>query len=370
MIPLYGIGLSMLTRKTDIHRFQDNLMAWYQAHHRKLPWRESNNPYHIWISEVMLQQTQVKTVIPYYYNFVHRFPTLYDLASADLETVLKMWEGLGYYARVRNFHKAVNIIAKDLNRIIPDNFIEFKKLPGVGDYIGAAVQSIAFGHPYAVVDGNVKRVLARLYCIPAPVNKPSSHNQFKSHADTLLYKRDSGTFNQAMMELGALVCTPRSPQCSACPVSEFCKAMLTDKVNQYPKRVKSKKIPLYHISAGIVRKDGTFLITRRKLDGLLGGLWEFPGGKLKTNESARSACIREIKEETNITVSAGPHLTTIHHAYTHFKIKMDIFYCDYISGKIHLNGPIDFKWIRLSDIDNFAFPKANLKFIPLIEQEQ
>ncbi len=359
----------MTVQQTDICRFQKKLVKWYQAHHRKLPWRESHDPYHIWISEVMLQQTQVKTVIPYYFNFISRFPTLQDLADADLETVLKMWEGLGYYARARNFHKAVNIISKKLNGAIPDDVCRFKKLPGVGDYIGAAVQSIAFGRSLAVVDGNVKRVVARLYCIKYPVNKPSSHKRFKAYADRLVDKNDPGTFNQAMMELGALICTPKKPQCHACPVFEFCQAALSDTVDQYPGRVKSRKTPTYNVAAGIVRKNGTILITRRKLEGLLGGLWEFPGGKLKPGEDAPAACIREIREETGIRVQTDSHLTTIHHAYTHFKIKLDVFYCNYVSGRIHLNGPIDFRWIRLKDIDRFAFPKANLKFIPLIEDE-
>jgi A/G-specific adenine glycosylase len=316
----------------------------------------------------MLQQTQVKTVIPYFLNFINRFPTLQDFAGADLQTVLKMWEGLGYYARARNFHKAADIVVKDMEGIIPDDFQTFIKLPGVGDYIGAAVQSIAFGHPFAVVDGNVKRVLARIHRVDEPVNKPGSHRQFKILADLHLDENDPGTFNQAMMELGALICSPKNPRCPSCPVSEFCKVFLSDTADQFPKRIEPKKIPVFHIAAGIVRKNGKLLITRRKLNGLLGGLWEFPGGKVEKGEEASSACIREIKEETSIIVETDAYLTTIHHAYTHFKIRMDIFYCRYISGRIHLNGPIDHKWIRLTDIDRFAFPKANLKFIPLIQK--
>ena len=352
----------------DIKLFQDRLMSWYQAHQRKLPWRESKDPYHIWISEVMLQQTQVKTVIPYYLKFTDRFPTPGDLARSDLGEVLKMWEGLGYYARARNLHKAAIIVSKELNGIIPDAYDRFRALPGVGEYIGAAVLSIAFGKPFAVVDGNVKRVLARVYGIPYPVNKTRSHKFFKPVADSLLYKNDPGQFNQAMMELGALMCTPGKPMCRTCPVSKVCTAFLSDQVDNYPRRMKTRKVPTYHIAAGIVRKKGKVLITRRKLDGLLGGLWEFPGGKLEKNEDAMSACIRELKEETGIRAEIDSHLTTIDHAYTHFKIRMDIFYCRHISGRVQLNGPIDFKWIRLKDMDQFAFPKANLKFIPLIKE--
>ncbi len=316
----------------------------------------------------MLQQTQVKTVIPYFLNFIIRFPTLQDFAQADLEMVLKIWEGLGYYARARNFHKAAGIVTKDMNGIIPDDFKTFIALPGAGEYICAAVQSIAFGHAFAVVDGNVKRVLARLHCIDTPVNTPGSHKKFKVLADLHLDKKDPGTFNQAMMELGALICSPKNPGCKSCPVSEFCKADISGMVDKYPARVQSRKTPTFHIAAGIVQKKDQLLITRRKLDGLLGGLWEFPGGKVEKGEDASSACIREIKEETGIIVGIHSHLTTIHHAYTHFKIKMDIFYCRYISGRVRLKGPMDHKWISLSDIGRFAFPKANLKFIPLIKK--
>ncbi len=314
----------------------------------------------------MLQQTQVKTVIPYYLKFVQSFPTIPDLAAADLDFVLKHWEGLGYYARARNFHKAAKIAANQYGGRVPDHFEVFKTLPGVGDYIGAAVQSIAFGHPIAVVDGNVKRVLSRIYCFEFPVNQSSAHKSFKAHADRLMAGKDPGAFNQAMMELGALVCTPKNPDCPACPVSAFCKAFKTSAVNQYPRRIKQKKVPLYHIAAGIVAKQDKLLITKRKADGLLGGLWEFPGGKLNKGEQASAACIREIKEETGLQVKIDTHLATIHHAYTHFKIKMEVFCCSYVSGRVRLNGPVDHQWIKLKDISRFAFPKANLKFIPLI----
>jgi len=353
---------------TDIPKFQENLGTWYQEHHRNLPWRKTHDPYHIWISEVMLQQTQVKTAIPYFLNFLDRFPCIHDLAQSDLETVLKMWEGLGYYARARNFFKAAQIISRQKNGVIPKDFNEFKQLPGVGNYISAAVQSIAFGLPFAVVDGNVKRILARLYCIAHPINKSIHYHSFQDSADGLLNKNDPGTFNQAMMELGALVCTPRNPKCITCPVSEFCRAFVSDLVNTYPVRVRARKVPTYHIAVGIIRKNKKLLITRRKLEGLLGGLWEFPGGKLNPHETASSACVRELKEETGITARIDHHLATIHHAYTHFKIKMEVFHCSYVSGRVFLRGPIDFKWIRLRDIDTFAFPKANLKFIPLIQE--
>lgn len=351
----------------DIRQIRKNLTTWYIKNRRKLPWRENQNPYHIWISEVMLQQTQVKTVLPYYFKFLETFPSIGDLAGADLEQVLKLWEGLGYYARARNFHKAAGIVVQKHGSRVPDNLETFIQLPGVGDYIGCAVQSLAFGHPHAVVDGNVKRVLARLFLIDRPVNKSSSHRRFKETAQKLLDRADPGTFNQAVMELGALICSPRQPKCPECPIQNFCRASEERKIDLYPKRITPPKVPTHHIAAGVVRKNGKLLITRRKLDGLLGGLWEFPGGKVEKGETAREACAREIKEETGITVRVDDHLARINHAYTHFKIKMDVYYCSHMAGCIRLNGPIDYQWISISEIDRFAFPKANNKFIPMID---
>lgn len=339
------------------------------ANQRKLPWRENSSPYGVWVSEVMLQQTQVKTVIPYYLKFMATYPAVQDLAQEDLEPILKVWEGLGYYARARNLHKAAQIVVRDMNGQVPDNFTSFLSLPGVGDYIASAVQSIAFGGVHAVVDGNVKRVLARLFCLDTPVNQGNAHKTFKSMATRLLDESDPGNFNQAIMELGALVCTPKSPDCNHCPLAGNCQAFDLDQTEQFPTRIKKKKVPTHHIAVGIVRKNDRVLITKRKLDGLLGGLWEFPGGKVEKKESADAACVREIMEETGIHATTTAFLTRINHAYTHFRIEMDVFYCNYISGRVNLNGPIDHKWVKIKDLSQYPFPRANLKFMPLIVDE-
>ncbi len=349
-------------------QIQQVLTRWYQIHQRRLPWRDSADPYHIWVSEVMLQQTQVNTVVPYFHKFLAAFPAIRDLAEADLDAVLKRWEGLGYYARARNLHKAARQVVSTSNGRIPDRFADFKALPGVGDYIASAVMSIAFGKPHAVVDGNVKRVLSRLFCLDMPVNHSSAHGKFKPLAQALLDQKDPGGFNQAVMELGALICTPASPDCASCPLTGLCFARNDSRVREFPVKITRKKTPCYHISTGIVIKNNKLLITQRKPEGLLGGLWEFPGGKVKNNETAQAACIREIKEETGLTVRISGFLTRIRHAYTHFKIEMDVFFCDHVSGDVVLDGPMDFQWIDPSGIRRFAFPKANLKFIEMIQQ--
>jgi len=351
----------------EIELIRSLLIEWYNRHHRRLPWRETDNPYRIWISEVMLQQTQIQTVLPYYQKFLLHFPDVKRLADADLQMVLKVWEGLGYYARARNMHKAAKIILEQYAGEFPENRKLIEKLPGVGDYIAAALLSIAFDQPYAVVDGNVKRVLARLYEITAPINKSSSYRIFKEAAERLLDHHQPGIFNQAMMELGATICKPRNLECNRCPIRFLCHASQAGSINEFPKRIKTPKTPRHHIVVGVVYKNNHMLITRRKPEGLLGGLWEFPGGKVRKHENAERACVREIKEEVNLNVEVTRHVTQVKHAYTHFKILMEVFSCRYVSGEVKLNGPVDFRWIMRWEIEQYPFPKANHKFIHMLD---
>ncbi|KPJ78309.1 MAG: A/G-specific adenine glycosylase [Deltaproteobacteria bacterium SG8_13] len=352
----------------QIHKFRKRLLDWYRDSRRKLPWRETKDPYRIWVSEVMLQQTRVETVIPYFLRFLQRFPYLPSLARSDLQEVLKAWEGLGYYARARNLHRAARIVAAQYAGIVPQDPDHFGKLPGVGGYIRAAVASIAFDRPLAAVDGNVKRVLSRLMQIDAPVNRPSSHRSFESAAQLLLDSRHPGNFNQAMMELGAVTCTAGRPTCPGCPVRSACSAFREKVVDKYPVRIRSEPVPVYGIAVGVVCRNSRVLITRRKNEGLLGGLWEFPGGKIGPREDPATACIREIREEVNLHVEVRQHLARVRHAYTHFKIVMDVYRCRYLSGRVKLNGPVDYRWISVEEIDRFAFPKANHKFFPLLRK--
>jgi A/G-specific adenine glycosylase len=355
-------------KPNDLKKFRKKLLTWYHHHQRRLPWRETIDPYHIWVSEVMLQQTQIKTVLPYYRNFLLQFPDVQHLAASKLQDVLKAWEGMGYYARARNLHRAAKVITTQHHGKVPEDPTEIRKLPGVGDYIAAAVLSIAYNRPHAVVDGNVKRVLARLYKIDAPINTSSSFKTFKTISKGLIDLRHPGLFNQAMMDLGSMLCKPKNPLCHDCPLPSFCHARQEGVVSEYPKRIQKPAVPLNHIVAGVIYKDNHMLITRRKSEGLLGGLWEFPGGKVRENESPESACSREIKEEVNLEVRIHKHITRVKHAYTHFKIIMDVFVCEYVSGEVQLNGPADYHWIALHEIDQYPFPKANRKFIPLLDK--
>ncbi len=354
--------------RKKIQIFRKALLGWYRVNKRDLPWRNTDDPYRIWVSEVMLQQTQVITVVPYYHRFLQHFADLKSLARANSQDVLTVWEGLGYYARARNLHRAASIVLKEHRGVIPDRWQEFRKLPGVGDYIAAAVLSLAFEKPFPVVDGNVKRVLARLLVMKNPVNKSSSAKIFREAAGTLLDQKKPGTFNQAMMELGALVCKPQQPLCNICPVPKICRAYQSGKVLNYPLKLKKPPTPQYRIAVGVVFKNGRVLITRRKPSGLLGGLWEFPGGKIDKGEQPASACIREIKEEVNLAIKVDSRLSRVKHAYTHFKIVMDVFCCSYIAGRVALNGPVEHRWINLKKLADFPFPKANHKFFPELKR--
>ena len=344
--------------------FRDALLDWFKNYQREMPWRNTDDPYRIWVSEVMLQQTQVKKVVDYYEKFIARFPSVADLAAARLQDVLKAWEGLGYYARARNLHKAAQVIVNELDGEVPREYATFRKLPGVGDYSAAAVQSIAFNAPYAAVDGNIKRVLARLFLMDAPINDAKSTKLFQQEADTLLDQDAPGLFNQAVMELGAMVCRPQSPTCLVCPVNAFCEAFQTGRQDEFPKRRASKRTPEHHLAVGVIyNAAGEVLITQRQLDGLLGGLWEFPSGEIAEGETAEAACVRNVAEVVNLSVTNVRYLTRVRHAFTHFKIVVDVFRCDYQAGDVVLNGPRDAKWVAVSGLRDYPLPRATHKFL-------
>lgn len=349
-------------------QIRERLVAWYGQNSRSLPWRNSEDPYHIWVSEVMLQQTQVKTVLPYYHRFLRRFPSLNDLAAADLQDVLKIWEGLGYYTRARNLHRAARVVAKEHGGQIPQERNELRRLPGVGDYIAGAVSSIAFRRPVPAVDGNVKRVLARVMEIGDPADQPGAFRTFEAAAERFLDPQRPGISNQALMELGATLCRPRDPDCAACPLRSSCRACASGRVTAYPKRTARRTVPEHRLAAGVVFRRSRILITRRGPKGLLAGLWEFPTGELDVKEEPEAACIRSIREQTGLSVRVSGYVGRVRHAYTHFKIVMDVFCCQLVSGQVRLKGPADHRWILLADIPRYPFPRANHKFIPLLEK--
>jgi A/G-specific adenine glycosylase len=346
------------------------LAAWYAANRRDLPWRRTTDPYGIWISEVMLQQTRVATALPYYQRFVRRFPDVYSLSRADFQTVLKLWQGLGYYSRARNMHKAAGIIATEHDGKFPDQWEAVRQLPGIGNYIASAVLSIAFDRPHAVVDGNVKRVTARLFQVDSPVNLAASHRLFQHLATRLLDREHPGDHNQAMMELGALVCTPGKPDCSRCPVSTSCRAFINGTVRNHPKRIKKGPLPERHVAAGVVKKNGRILLVQRSASGLLGGLWEFPGGAVGLDRDTESACVKQLKATVNLDVAIESHLATVRHTYTHFKLRLELYLCRWKAGRVFLRGPSGFKWLVPSQVVDLPLHGAMIKALKTLAAER
>lgn len=326
-----------------------------------MPWRGEADPYKIWISEIMLQQTQVQQATPYFRNFILLFPSVYDLAEADQQEVLKAWEGLGYYSRARNLHAAAKMVVEDFDGKVPQSYDEIIKLKGVGPYTAAAVTSIAFNKPNAVVDGNVIRVLSRYYGIEDDTRSSKTRRNIQELADELIDDQKPGDFNQALMELGSEVCTPTKPNCDECPVRSGCIAAKTAKTEVIPYKSPAKKKPHYIIGVGVIEResDDKLLIALRPNDAMLGGLWEFPGGKKEDNETIQQTVERELNEELGVEVKAYQELMNFKHTYSHFSITMHAWHCKLISGEPMPKESQEIRWVNKEELEKYPFPKAN-----------
>ncbi|MDD3095025.1 MAG: A/G-specific adenine glycosylase [Candidatus Neomarinimicrobiota bacterium] len=301
------------------------LMRWFEQRRREMPWRGSDNPYHIWVSEMMLQQTQVAAVEKYYPKWIARFPDVFSLAQAPLEEVLKVWEGLGYYTRARNFHKGAKYIAEraaSRRQPFPNTYEDWLKVPGVGPYTAAAVSSIAFRYPAAVLDANVLRVMARLFCFERDTASPVLRRDLFACMNSAFYDYHPGWVNQAWMELGSLQCKPK-PDCSACPLKEFCCAFSRNAVAEFPRKKAKKKIPVRTGAAFIICRRDRFLLLCRPAEGFLGGLWEFPGYTLREKDTD-GAAFRNFVQENHLQPEAQ-EMTRIRHTYSHFHQDMYIY---------------------------------------------
>ncbi len=343
------------------------LAAWYRKTHRKLPWRETSDPYAIWLSEIMLQQTQVATVTPYYHRFLLRFPTVQALAGAGQEQVLKLWEGLGYYRRARQLIPA----AREIVRLggWPRTAKELQKLPGIGRSTAGAIASFAFGAREPILDGNVKRVWCRLSAlVPSPGS--AGERLLWRLSEAAVAKADPATVNQALMELGATVCTPRQPSCAECPLKVRCRAYELGQTERYPVATKPKTPRrVVDVSVAILMRGDRFLVTRRPDDALLGGLWELPGGKWEEGEDGEAALHRELREELGVTARVTASFPVVRHAYTHFSVRLHPFLCR-IVGRREPSSHLPSRWIRRGDIGALAFPKGTLKVFAAVWPEK
>ncbi|MDJ0522774.1 MAG: A/G-specific adenine glycosylase [Planctomycetota bacterium] len=350
-----------------VARLRRNLLRHYDRHQRDLPWRRTSDPYAIWVSEVMLQQTRVETVRERWTQFLERFPDLAVLARAREQSVLKAWEGLGYYRRARSLHKAAKVVLAEHGGRLPDEVDALRALPGFGDYTAAAVGSIAFGRRAAVVDGNVIRVLTRLLDDDGDVTRAATKRRIQAAADRLLAPRRPGDWNQALMELGATVCTPRSPSCLLCPLQRDCAGRAAGRAEELPVKPARGPTPHHDIAAGLVWRGDRLLIARRPADGLLGGLWEFPGGKRRDGESLAEACVREVREETGLEVTSPEPFLSLDHAYTHFRITLHLFHCVSEHGTPRPLGCEAPRFVSVDELDRYPFPRANRRALDALQ---
>jgi len=343
--------------------FAKKLCAWYQKYSRKLPWRETTDPYKIWISEIMLQQTTVNAVIPYYQKWIKVYPTVYHVAKAPLQKILKLWQGLGYYTRAKNIHLSSKIICDQYQGKVPKDPSLLKKLPGFGPYTVGAVMSIAFDKRHPIVDANVRRVFMRILAIDGFADT-TQDPKILVHLEKIMPKRNLRTFNQALMELGALVCRNHEPLCSICPVKSLClgyKKGIQEIIPQPKKRV----INDIDAAIGILKRENKYFIQKRPERGLLAGLWEFPGGKLRSRETPIQALKRELKEELGIEVKRARHVMNVRHFYTQYRVNLHVSICEPTS---YPQPQKTRKWVTLKDLRMFPMPSGSAKIVERLSE--
>lgn len=342
-------------------RFSPKLKRWYQKNARDLPWRRTSDPYRIWISEIMLQQTTVAAVVPYYEKWMAVFPAVKDVAAAPPQKILKLWQGLGYYSRARNIHKAARVIGETYGGELPDSYDELLKLPGFGPYTAGAVASIAFDRRVRIIDANVRRVVMRQLALTGHAD--GRHDKtIGVFLEKVMPRRGNNIFNQAMMELGALICRSRQPSCLLCPVKENCLAYRKGIQETIPE-ARRKALKELTVVLGLIRRNNRYFIQQRPPRGLFADLWEFPGGKVEAGEGLKTALCREIKEELGVEVTAAENFMTLTHFYTSFKVKLHAFLCETAASPA---GNTRRKWVPAADLDRFPMPSGSARIVDKI----
>jgi len=346
----------------DSGKLAGPLIEWFRSRERDVPWREETDPYRIWLAEVMAQQTRIAVVRERYEGFLIRFPDIHSLAAAELDTVLKAWEGMGYYARARNLHRAANEIVTQHGGRLPREPKALRELPGVGAYTAGAIASLAFCRPEPAVDGNVRRVMSRLLDLASP-----SAARLDLEVRGLLSEAEAppGEVNQALMDLGGEVCKPRIPRCEQCPVADACLARARGTQGDRPGRKPRRDLPHHPIAVAVVRRRARILIGKRPAEGLLGGLWEFPGGKIEPGETPEMAAARELREEMCIEAVIGRPIAVVPHAFSHFRITLHAFEAVWTAGEPCGRAVSEWKWVKPGELRDYAFPAANR---PILEQ--
>lgn len=351
-------------------RLSSKLLAWYHANKRTLPWRGHLSAYAVWVSEIMLQQTRVEAVIPYFEKWMRLFPTVQALANASEQEVLNAWEGLGYYSRARNLHKAAKIVTDQFKGAIPRDLGELRQLPGIGRYTLGAIASIAFGMDVSALDGNIKRVYARIFDMETPVDTPAGEKILWDLADKNLPKGQAGDYNQALMDLGATICIPKNPRCLICPVMRLCKARQNGTQNQRPVKMPKKAVPHYiHVAAVILRR-GRVLLAQRPSEGLLGGMWEFPNGRVNGDPAAELPGALKASYNLRLRVKRGSgarrkkSLRIVEHGYSHFSVEVHVFLCELIS----MPRETKLRWVSLNSLQEYPMGKIDRQIAKMVAQ--
>lgn len=346
----------------DIPAFQRDLLRWYEKNKRDLPWRKTDDPYRIWVSEVMLQQTKVDTVIPYYQRFLKRFPTLEALAEAEEEEVMKMWEGLGYYSRARHLHEAVKEVVEKYNGEVPHEKRAFSSLKGVGPYTAGAVLSIAFEKQEPAIDGNVMRVFSRLLLITEDIAKTKTRKIFEAVIPPFLEEVLPSEMNQAFMELGAIVCTPTSPQCLLCPVATYCLAREEGVQEELPVKAKKRPPTVKKMAAVILKnEEGKTLFHQRPDEGLLATLWEYPNTEIKEAGRTKDIVTQFLSSEFEIEATIGEKVQEVKHVFTHLIWEIEVYEGMVKRQKSCQNEQL--RWLTLEEATEYPFPVSHQKIL-------
>jgi A/G-specific adenine glycosylase len=348
---------------TSKEKIQSKLIRWFEKNKRDLPWRKTQDPYAIWVSEIMLQQTQVATVIPYYQKFLKSFPTIHHLAKSDLSKVLKVWEGMGYYSRARNLHRSSQMVLNHFHGRIPNTLKDLLSLPGIGRSTAGAILSFAFHKEAPILDGNAKRVLSRLFAVSSNLMRGETERLLWKISESMIPKGFSSPFNQALMDLGAMVCTPKEPDCDRCPLHRFCIGRASGEPERFPTKRLKRSVPHVESVSAVIKKDGKVLLYRRPPAGLLGGLWEFPNWRIEGKQRSRSRLRNSVKKETGLNVNVNESIGPFHQTYSHFKLTLYVFRCQ------HLDGKGTGKWVPMRKLHLLPMSRIHRRIAEIINGE-
>lgn len=345
------------------------LLDWYAEHQRDLPWRRSHDPYAVWVSEIMLQQTRVETVLAYYKRWIAQFPTIESLAEARIDEVLSLWEGLGYYRRAHYLHQAAQLVVIEHEGELPHSIDDLRKLPGIGHYTAAAIAAIAFNEDTIALDGNLRRVLARFFDVEIDVQSPAGERLLIEKALTLLPAGRASDFNQALMDLGAQICTPQSPNCDQCPLQEECLGFQRGVQKERPVKKARPEVPHLQRALAVVEREGRLLIGKRPEGKLLGGMWEFPSGFIDEGEPLEGALERVLLERVGLQAVPERQIGAFDHAYTHYKVTAHAFLCRAAQGEAAARHHVSLAWVSPQELSDYPMGKIDRSVAQWVQTE-